>query len=181
MAESITGPGELAETAPRIESIKIDPERIGELIGPGGKNIKGIQAESGADLSIEDDGTVRIYASKGESLQRAKDMVERMFKEVEVGEVYEGRIVSTKDFGAFMEVLPGKDGLIHISELAEARVNKTEDVCKVGDIVTAKCIGIDDKRRLKMSIKAAIRDGNCLLYTSPSPRDQRGSRMPSSA
>jgi polyribonucleotide nucleotidyltransferase len=173
MAESINGPGELSENAPRIESIKIDPDRIGELIGPGGKNIKGIQAESGADLSIEDDGTVRIYASKGESLQRAKDMVERMFKEVEVGEIYEGRIVSTKDFGAFMEVLPGKDGLIHISELAEARVNKTEDVCKVGDVVTAKCIGIDDKRRLKMSIKAAIRDGKAEAPKKQAPKQSQ--------
>ncbi len=175
MAESISGPGELAENAPRIESIKIDPDRIGELIGPGGKNIKGIQAESGADLSIEDDGTVRIYASKGESLQRAKDMVERMFKEIEVGEIYTGRIVSTKDFGAFMEVLPGKDGLIHISELAEARVNKTEDVCKVGDTVTAKCIGIDDKRRVKMSIKAAIRDGK-----AEAPKKEAPSSAPKS-
>lgn len=169
MEESISGPGELSENAPRIESIKIDPDRIGELIGPGGKNIKGIQAESGADLSIEDDGTVRIYASKGESLQRAKDMVERMFKEIEVGEIYTGRIVSTKDFGAFMEVLPGKDGLIHISELAQERVNKTEDVCKVGDTVTAKCIGIDDKRRVKMSIKAALRDGKAEAPAKEAP------------
>ncbi|MDP0490823.1 MAG: polyribonucleotide nucleotidyltransferase [Verrucomicrobiota bacterium JB023] len=158
MAESITTPSDLAENAPRIESIKIDPERIGELIGPGGKNIKGIQAESGADISIEDDGTVRIYASKGEGLSRAKEMIERMFKEIEVGETYTGRVVSTKDFGAFMEVLPGKDGLIHISELAEGRVKKTEDVVKVGDSITAKCIGIDDKGRVKMSVKAAQRE-----------------------
>lgn len=81
-----------------------------------------------------------------------------MFKEIEVGETYEGKIVSTKEFGAFMEVLPGKDGLIHISELAEGRTQKTEDVVKVGDIVTAKCIGIDDKGRVKMSIRAALRD-----------------------
>lgn len=178
MAECISKPGELAATAPRIESVKIDPDRIGELIGPGGKNIKGIQAESGADLSIEDDGTVRIYASKAESLQRAKEMIERMFKEIEVGEIYTGRIVSTKDFGAFMEVLPGKDGLIHISELAEKRVEKTEDVCKVGDIVTAKCIGIDDKRRLKMSIKAALRDqkgkgGDAPAADKPAPEQKQ--------
>ncbi|MEM9080923.1 MAG: polyribonucleotide nucleotidyltransferase [Verrucomicrobiota bacterium] len=158
MAESISSPGELSENAPRIESLKIDPDRIGELIGPGGKNIKGIQAESGADVSIEDDGTVRIYASKGEGLARAKEMIERMFKEIEVGETYTGRVVSTKDFGAFMEVLPGKDGLVHISELGEGRVNKTEDVCKVGDTITAKCIGIDDKGRVKMSVKAALKE-----------------------
>lgn len=146
------------ENAPRIESVKIDPDKIGMLIGPGGKNIKAIQAESGADLNIEDDGTVHIYAAKKESLDRAVEMVEQMFAEVEVNKTYKGKIVSTTAFGAFIEVLPGKDGLIHISELAEGRVEKTEDVVKVGDEVTAKCIGIDDKGRVKMSIKAALRD-----------------------
>ncbi len=158
MAESITAPGELSAHAPRIESIKIDPERIGELIGPGGKHIKGIQAESGAEINIEDDGTVNIYASKQESLERCREMIERMFAEVEVNAIYTGKIVSTTSFGAFMEVLPGKDGLIHISQLAEGRVEKTEDVVKVGEVVTAKCIGVDDKRRVKMSIIAANRD-----------------------
>ncbi len=146
------------ENAPRIESVKIDPDKIGMLIGPGGKNIKAIQAESGADLNIEDDGTVHIYAAKKESLDRAVEMVSQMFAEVEVNKTYKGKIVSTTAFGAFIEVLPGKDGLIHISELAEGRVEKTEDVVKVGDEVTAKCIGIDDKGRVKMSIKAALRD-----------------------
>lgn len=148
----------ISEHAPRIETIKIDPDKIGMLIGPGGKNIKGIQAESGADLNIDDDGTVSIYAAKKESLDRAVEMVELMFAEVEVNKTYTGKIVSTTAFGAFIEVLPGKDGLIHISELAEGRVEKTEDVVKVGDEVTAKCIGIDDKGRVKMSIRAVLRD-----------------------
>lgn len=148
----------ISEHAPRIESVKIDPDKIGMLIGPGGKNIKAIQAESGAELNIEDDGTVHIYASKGEALNRAKEMVEMMFAEVEQGKTYTGKIVSCTKFGAFMEVLPGKDGLIHISELAEGRVEKTEDVVSVGDEVTAKCIGIDDKSRVKMSLRAAARD-----------------------
>jgi polyribonucleotide nucleotidyltransferase len=148
----------ISEHAPRIESVKIDPDKIGMLIGPGGKNIKAIQAESGAELNIEDDGTVHIYASKGEALNRAKEMVEMMFAEVEQGKTYTGKIVSCTKFGAFMEVLPGKDGLIHISELAEGRVEKTEDVVSVGDEVTAKCIGIDDKGRVKMSLRAALRD-----------------------
>ncbi|MFC5049925.1 polyribonucleotide nucleotidyltransferase [Rubritalea spongiae] len=148
----------ISEHAPRIESVKIDPDKIGMLIGPGGKNIKAIQAESGAELNIEDDGTVHIYASKGEALNRAKEMVEMMFAEVEQGKTYVGKIVSCTKFGAFMEVLPGKDGLIHISELAEGRVEKTEDVVSVGDEVTAKCIGIDDKGRVKMSLRAALRD-----------------------
>ncbi|MEG2809890.1 MAG: S1 RNA-binding domain-containing protein, partial [Akkermansia sp.] len=128
------------------------------LIGPGGKNIKAIQAESGADLNIEDDGTVHIYAAKQEGLDRALYLIKRMFQEIEVGELYTGKIVSTTAFGAFMEVLPGKDGLIHISELAEGRTEKTEDVVKVGDVVTAKCIGIDDKGRVKMSIRTALRE-----------------------
>lgn len=158
MAEVITAPNELSAHAPRISSLKIDPDRIGELIGPGGKNIKAIQAESGADVNIEDDGTVHIYAAKKEALDRAVEMIESMFAEVEVNKTYTGPIVSTTKFGAFMEVLRGKDGLIHISELAEGRVEKTEDVVKVGDTVTAKCIGVDEKGRVKMSIRAALRD-----------------------
>lgn len=158
MAASITDPGALSEHAPRIETVKINPDRIGELIGPGGKNIKAIQAESGADLNIEDDGTVHIYASKKESLERAKEMIENMFAEIEVGKEYTGKIVNTMAFGAFMEVLPGKDGLIHISELANRRVDNTEDVVKTGDVVTAECIGVDEKGRVKMSIKALSKD-----------------------
>lgn len=158
MHEAIAAPAEMSPNAPRIESTKIPADRIGELIGPGGKNIKAIQAESGADINIEEDGTVHIYASKQEGLDRAMELVTRMFKTIEIGELYTGKIVSTTTFGAFMEVLPGKDGLIHISELAEGRTVKTEDVVSVGDVVTAKCIGIDDKGRVKMSIRAALRD-----------------------
>jgi polyribonucleotide nucleotidyltransferase len=158
MAESIVEPKELSPHAPRIVSLKIPADRIGELIGPGGKNIKGIQAESGAEINIEDDGTVHIYASKAEGLERAKSMIERMFQEIEVGKVYTGKIVSITAFGAFMEVLPGKDGLIHVSELAEGRTEKVEDVVKKGDLVTAKCLGVDEKGRVKMSRRAWLRD-----------------------
>ena len=158
MNEAIAAPAQMSPNAPRIETTKIPADRIGELIGPGGKNIKAIQAESGADINIEEDGTVHIYAAKQEGLDRALELVTRMFKTIEIGELYTGKIVSTTTFGAFMEVLPGKDGLIHISELAEGRPAKTEDVVSVGDVVTAKCIGIDDKGRVKMSIRAALRD-----------------------
>ena len=158
MNEAIAAPAQMSPNAPRIETTKIPADRIGELIGPGGKNIKAIQAESGADINIEEDGTVHIYAAKQEGLDRALELVTRMFKTIEIGEMYNGKIVSTTTFGAFMEVLPGKDGLIHISELAEGRTAKTEDVVSVGDVVTAKCIGIDDKGRVKMSIRAALRD-----------------------
>jgi polyribonucleotide nucleotidyltransferase len=149
---------ELSKYAPRIESTKIDPERIGELIGPGGKVIRGIQAETGTEINVEEDGTVHVYAIKAEGLKRAMEMINRIFAEVEVGMVYTGRIVSTTNFGAFMEVLPGKDGLIHISELADRRVERVEDVVKVGEIVSAKCVGVDEKGRVKMSRKALLKE-----------------------
>ncbi|QJE98120.1 polyribonucleotide nucleotidyltransferase [Luteolibacter luteus] len=158
MTEAVAGPQDLSPHAPRIVSVKIPADRIGELIGPGGKNIKGIQAESGAEINIEDDGTVHIYASKEEGLLRAKSLIERMFQEIEVGKIYTGKVVSITNFGAFMEVLPGKDGLIHVSELAEGRTEKVEDVVKKGDMVTAKCLGVDEKGRVKMSRKAVLRE-----------------------
>ena len=158
MAECIADPKELSPHAPRIVSVKIPADRIGELIGPGGKNIKAIQAESGAEINIEDDGTVHIYASKQAGLDRAKEMIDRMFQEIEVGKTYTGRVVSITQFGAFMEVLPGKDGLVHVSELAEGRVEKVEDVVKKGDLLTAKCLGVDEKGRVKMSRRAWLRD-----------------------
>jgi polyribonucleotide nucleotidyltransferase len=149
---------ELSKYAPRIETIKINPEKIGALIGPGGKTIKGIVAETGAEINIEDDGSVHIYATSGESMQRAKEIIGGMTKEIEIGQTYQGRVVSTKEFGAFVEVLPGKEGLVHISELADFRVKRTEDVVKTGDMIWVKCIGIDDKGRVKLSRKAALKE-----------------------
>ena len=156
MAEGIKGPAEISPHAPRIESIKINPEKIGNVIGPGGKIIKGIQAETGAEINIEDDGTVRIYAIKKESLDRALEMVNNITAEIELDKIYQGKVVSTTNFGAFMEVLPGQDGMIHISELADFRVDQVEDIVSVGDVIYAKCIGIDDKGRVKMSRQAAL-------------------------
>jgi len=149
---------ELSKYAPRIETIKINPEKIGALIGPGGKTIKGIVAETGAEINIEDDGSVHIYATSGESMARAKEIIGGMTREIEIGQTYQGRVVSTKEFGAFVEVFPGKDGLVHISELADFRVKRTEDVAKVGDIIWVKCIGVDDKGRVKLSRKAALKE-----------------------
>ena len=149
---------ELSKYAPRIETIKINPEKIGALIGPGGKTIKGIVAETGAEINIEDDGSVHIYATTGESMARAKEIIGGMTREIEIGQTYQGRVVTTKEFGAFVEVFPGKDGLVHISELADFRVKRTEDVVKIGDMVWVKCIGIDDKGRVKLSRKAALKD-----------------------
>ena len=161
MHEAINAPRkELSQYAPRIETIKIHPDKIGLLIGPGGKTIKGIVAETGAEINIDDDGSVHIYSSSRDSLNRAKEIITGMTKEIEVGETYHGRVVSIKEFGAFIEVLPGKDGLVHISELADFRVKNVEDVVKVGDLVWVKCIGIDEKGRVKLSRKAAMKDRN---------------------
>jgi len=149
---------ELSKYAPRIETVKINPEKIGALIGPGGKTIKGIVAETGAEINIEDDGSVHIYATSGESMARAKEIIGGMTREIEIGQTYQGRVVSTKEFGAFVEVFPGKDGLVHISELADFRVKRTEDVAKMGDMIWVKCIGIDDKGRVKLSRRAALKE-----------------------
>jgi polyribonucleotide nucleotidyltransferase len=167
MAAAISRPRkELSQYAPRIETVKIHPDKIGLLIGPGGKTIKGIVAETGAEINIDDDGSVHIYSANRDSLNRAKEIITGMTREIEVGETYHGRVVSIKDFGAFVEVLPGKDGLVHISELADFRVKSVEDVVKVGDMVWVKCIGIDDKGRVKLSRKAAMRDRNAEAETA---------------
>ncbi len=159
MARTLDKPRtELSKYAPRIETIKINPEKIGALIGPGGKTIKGIVAETGAEINIEDDGSVHIYATTGESMARAKEIIGGMTREIEIGTTYQGRVVTTKEFGAFVEVFPGKDGLVHISELADFRVKRTEDVVKIGDMIWVKCIGIDDKGRVKLSRKAALKE-----------------------
>ena len=149
---------EMSQFAPRIETIQINPEKIGLVIGPGGKNIKSIVAETGAEINIEDDGRVKIYSTNGDAMERAKEIILGMVGDIEVGKIYSGRVVTLKDFGAFVEVLPGKDGLVHISEWSEARVNRMDDVAKVGDQVWVKCIGQDDKGRSKLSRKVAMRE-----------------------
>ena len=162
---------ELSKYAPRIETIKINPEKIGALIGPGGKTIKGIVAETGAEINIEDDGSVHIYATSGESMARAKEIIGGMTREIEIGQTYQGRVVSTKEFGAFVEVFPGREGLVHISELADFRVKRTEDIVKAGDIIWVKCIGIDDKGRVKLSRKAALKERAEAETGQPAPAE----------
>jgi polyribonucleotide nucleotidyltransferase len=149
---------ELSQFAPRIETIQINPEKIGLVIGPGGKNIKSIVAETGAEINIEDDGRVKIYSTSGDAMERAKEIILGMVGDIEVGKIYRGRVVTLKDFGAFVEVLPGKDGLVHISEWTDTRVNRMDDVAKIGDEVWVKCIGQDDKGRSKLSRKAAMKE-----------------------
>ncbi|MEM6820757.1 MAG: polyribonucleotide nucleotidyltransferase [Verrucomicrobiota bacterium] len=159
MTQTLSQPkSELSPYAPRITTITINPDKIGALIGPGGKVVKGIRTETGAEIDIDDDGTVKIYCNNGDGMDRAVELIEQITGEVEVGKTYRGKVVSTKDFGAFVEVFPGQEGLVHISELSETRVNKVEDVVKRGEECWVKCIGIDDKGRVKLSRKAALRD-----------------------
>jgi polyribonucleotide nucleotidyltransferase len=157
MARTLAEPRkEISKYAPRIETLKINPEKIGALIGPGGKNIKKLVEESGCEIDIEDDGTVNIFSVSPEGMKIARDAITGMTAEAEVGKIYRGKVVTVKEFGAFVEFLPGKDGLVHISELANFRVKQTEDIVKVGDDITVKCLGVDEKGRVRLSRKAAM-------------------------
>jgi polyribonucleotide nucleotidyltransferase len=159
MAKTLAEPRkELSKYAPRIEVIKINPEKIGALIGPGGKNIKRLVEESGCEINIEDDGTVNIFSVSAEGMKIAREAITGMTAEAEVGKIYRGKVVTVKEFGAFVEFLPGKDGLVHISELANFRVKKTEDIVKIGDEIAVKCLGVDEKGRVRLSRKAAMED-----------------------
>ena len=149
---------ELSKYAPRIEVIRINPEKIGALIGPGGKNIKRLVEESGCEINIEDDGTVNIFSVSPEGMKIARDAINGMTAEAEIGKIYRGKVVTVKEFGAFVEFLPGKDGLVHISELANFRVKNTEDIVKVGDEISVKCLGVDEKGRVKLSRRAAMEE-----------------------
>ena len=147
---------ELSEFAPTIVSIQINPEKIGEIIGPKGKTIRAIQEESGAKIDIDDSGIVKIAAVSAEAGARAREMIEAIVKDPEVGRIYEGPVKNTTTFGAFVEIMPGTEGLCHISELQEARTENTEDVVKKGEIVRVKLLSIDEKGRLRLSRKAAL-------------------------
>ncbi|GJQ22375.1 polyribonucleotide nucleotidyltransferase [Candidatus Brocadia sapporoensis] len=149
---------EISVYAPKLVHIKINPEKIGMVIGPGGKNIKKIQEETGAKVEIQDDGTVIISSILAESSQKAKIWIERMTEDVQVGKTYMGKVLSLKEYGAFVEIIPGHDGLVHISELSDGYVEKVEDVVKVGQEIKIKVIGIDDQKRVKLSRKAALKE-----------------------
>jgi polyribonucleotide nucleotidyltransferase len=159
MAKTLAAPRpEISKYAPRIETLKINPEKIGALIGPGGKNIKKLVEESGCEIDIEDDGTVNIFSVSAEGMKIARDAILGMTAEAEVGKLYRGKVVTIKEFGAFVEFLPGKDGLVHISELANFRVKKTEDIVRLGDEIWVKCLGVDEKGRVRLSRKAAMEE-----------------------
>jgi polyribonucleotide nucleotidyltransferase len=162
MLSTLTGPrDQMSPYAPRVESIQINPDKIREIIGKGGEMIQKITAETGTDIDIKDDGTIMIASPDGASIAAAKHWIETITEEPEVGRIYEDRpVVSVMDFGAFVQIMPGKDGLVHISELSEDRVAKTSDVVKEGDKVTVKLVAIDDRGRLQLSMKAAAREKN---------------------
>lgn len=157
MQEAIAAPRpELSQYAPRIITMRINPDKIREVIGPGGKVINEIIAQTGVAIDIEDDGLVMITSTSPEGSKKAQEWIHNLTREVEVGEEFEGKVVRILDFGAFVEILPGQDGMIHISELAHWRVNKVEDVLKIGDTVKVKVIKIDEMGRINLSRKALI-------------------------
>ena len=147
---------EISAYAPRILTIKIDPDKIGKVIGPGGKGIKGIEGSTGAKIEIADDGTITISCMEMEGAVGARSMIEAITEEVKVGSVYNGKVASIKDFGAFVELVPGQDGLCHVSELSNEYVKNVNDVCKVGDMIKVKVIAIDNQGRIKLSRKAVL-------------------------
>ncbi len=149
---------QISPYAPKIKVMKINPEKIGAIIGPGGKIIRKIQDETGAEISIEDSGEVKVYCSSQEAIDRAIAMIEGIAGDVEIGKVYKGRVVTIREFGCFVEIMPGRDGMVHISELANMRVDRVEDVCQVGEEISVKCIGVDEKGRVRLSRKAAMAD-----------------------
>ncbi|NCQ54415.1 polyribonucleotide nucleotidyltransferase [Candidatus Saccharibacteria bacterium] len=157
MLETLAGPREkLSQYAPRIEKIKINPDKIGAVIGKGGEMIKQITAETGAQIDIAEDGLITIAAVDTTAIERAINWIKGLTEEPEVGTVYEGKVVTIKEFGAFVNIMPGIDGMVHISELANTRVEKVTDILIQGQIVKVKLIGIDDRGRLSLSVKAAL-------------------------
>jgi polyribonucleotide nucleotidyltransferase len=149
---------DISKFAPRLLTVKIDPEKIGKLIGPGGKNIKKLQEDTGAQIDIEDDGTVFISSVDQASAEKARDLVEAITAEVKVGKIYAGKVVSIKEFGAFIEIAPETDGLCHVSELSDRYVQNVTDFVNIGDEVRVKVILIDDQGRIKLSRKAAMKE-----------------------
>jgi len=167
---------EMSSYAPRIETIQIDPDKIRDVIGPGGKVINDIIDKTGVQMDIEQDGRVMITSSDKDGMAKAIEMVKLIVKEIEVGEIYDGKVVRLEDFGAFVELIPGKDGLVHVSEISWERVNKPSDVLKFGDIVQVKVKEIDNLGRVNLSMKVLKEkpDG----YVAPPPRDDRRSGPP---
>lgn len=161
MLTTISEPGQMSPYAPRVEAIQINPDKIREIIGKGGETIQKITGETGTEIDIKDDGTVMIASPDGASIDAAKQWIQDIVAEPEVGKIYIDKpVVSVLDFGAFVQIMPGKDGLVHVSEISEERTEKPSDKLKEGDKVTVKLVAIDDRGRLQLSMKAAARELN---------------------
>jgi polyribonucleotide nucleotidyltransferase len=159
MAKAIRAPRtEMSMHAPRIEVINIPPDKIRDVIGPGGKVIRGIVQETGCKIDVEDDGTVAIASADGEALAKALAIIRGLTASPEVGRIYEGKVRKIVDFGAFVEILPGTDGLLHISQLAEERVKSVSDVLHEGDRIPVKVLEVDRQGKIRLSLKEARRD-----------------------
>ena len=159
MLTTIRAPREdISEWAPRLIRTKIDPDKIGALIGPGGKNIRGIQEKTGSIIEVDEDGTVTVASTNLEWAEAALKDIEALTATVQVGKIYDGRVASIKDFGAFVEIMPGRDGLCHISELSNGFVNSVEDICSVGDEMKVLVIDVDDQDRVKLSRRRALEE-----------------------
>jgi len=179
MNEAIQNPRqEMSTFAPRIETIWINPEKIKDVIGSGGKVIKEIVAKTGAKIDIEDSGKVAVASANGEAMARAIQWIKDLTAEAEIGKIYTGKVNRIAEFGCFVEILPGKDGLVHISELEPRRVDKVEDVCQIGDEILVKVIGIDDRGKIRLSRKQAMHPelGDSEAGASEGGRRDRGDR-----
>jgi len=171
MNETMSKPKEeLSDYAPKILVISVDPAKIGMVIGPSGKNIKKIIEVTGASVDIKDDGEIFIAATDGKTLKQAKKMIEDLVREAKVGETYEGKVTRTTNFGAFVEIFPGKEGLVHISKLSHERIRKVEDVVRVNDNILVKCIGIDNQGRI--DLKKIDRDENNIVEDDIDKKDE---------
>jgi polyribonucleotide nucleotidyltransferase len=178
MEKVISAPrAELSKYAPKLITIEIDPEYIGKVIGPAGKMIKSLQEQTDTTIEIEEDGTIYISCVDGDGHLRAKEMIEAMTQPPVVGRLYkDAKVVSVKEFGAFVEIVPGVEGLCHISELSEGYVKHVEEVCKVGDVIPVKLLSIDDQGRYKLSRKAALAEMGIKEERKPAPDDRRDDR-----
>ena len=183
MNEVISSAKDLSENAPAMKTFMVNKDKIKEIIGKGGAVIKGMQEKTGATVDVNDDGVVSVFGQNQSSMQECLAIIEGILEEPELNKVYKGKVVKIVEFGAFVNILPGKDGLLHISEISNERTENVSDVLEEDQEIEVKLIGFD-RGKMKLSMKALsdkTEENTCLLYTSPSPRDRTRSRMPSSA
>jgi len=181
MNECLSAPESLSQYAPRIHMIKVHPEKVRDVIGKGGSTIRAITEETGVTIDISDDGTVKIFAVDKQSADLAIERIQRVTAEAEVGKIYKGTVVRLADFGAFVNILPGKDGLVHVSQIALEKVDHVEDYLAVGQVVDVKVLEIDRQGRIRLSIKALLEDESSMINSNSNSVEQTGSEFSESA